>query len=163
MTSTTDIKAIIFDWGDTLMKDFPFEGAMVSWPHVEAVPGTKDALERLQERFVCAVASNAGVSDGELMAQALDRVGMRQYFRYFFTSKELGIEKPDPEFFREILRRMEIQPGECIMVGNSYEKDIAPARIVGMRTIWLSDSTEGEWPCSDIIIHSMSELEAAIP
>lgn len=157
-------KAIIFDWGDTLMKDFPeFEGAMVNWPRVEAIPGARDALERLCGRFICAVASNAGFSDGELMAQALDRVGMRQYFRHFFTSKELGTEKPDPRFFREILRRMDMLPQECIMVGNTYEKDIAPAKAVGMRTVWLSDSTEGEWPSADVIIHSMSELEGAIP
>ena len=158
------IRAIIFDWGDTLMRDFPYDGAMVDWPRVEAIPGAKQALKCLYQRFVCAVASNAGLSDGELMAQALDRVGMRRFFRHFFTSKELGREKPAPEFFREILRRMDVHPQECIMVGNSYEKDIAPAKAVGMRTVWLSeDGAEGDHPCADVIIRSMDELEAALP
>ena len=164
MTSTTDLKAIIFDWGDTLMLDFAgYEGAMVTWPHVEAVPGAKEALERLCERYVCAVASNAGLSDGDLMARALDRVGLRRFFQHFLTNKELGAEKPDPEFFREILRRLGIEPQECIMVGNSYEKDIAPAKRVGLRTIWLSeDGTAEDHPCADVIIRSMTELEGAV-
>ena len=157
------VKAIIFDWGDTLMRDFPYDGPMVKWPQVAAIPGAIAALERLHVRFVCAVASGAGVSDGDLMAQALDRVGMRRYFRHFFTSKELGAAKPDPQFFREIIRRLEVEPYECIMVGNSYEKDMVPAREVGMRTVWLSDSDDDKWPCADSIIHSMDELEGAIP
>ena len=157
------VKAIIFDWGDTLMRDFPYDGPMVKWPQVAAIPGAIAALERLHVRFVCAVASNAGFSDGDLMAQALDRVGMRRYFRHFFTSKELGAAKPDPQFFREIIRLLEVEPCECIMVGNSYEKDIVPARSVGMRTVWLSDSDDDNRPCADIIIRSMDELEGAIP
>jgi FMN phosphatase YigB (HAD superfamily) len=158
------IKAIIFDWGDTLMRDFPYDGPMVDWPRVEAIPGAKQTLKCLYKRFVCAVGSNAGFSDGELMAQALDRVGMRRFLQHFFTSKELGREKPDPEFFRETLRRMEMLPQECIMVGNSYEKDIAPAKAVGIRTVWLSeDGVKGDHPCADVIIRSMCELEAALP
>ena len=157
------IKAIIFDWGDTLMRDFPLDGPMVSWPHVEAIPGAEEALEGLHDRFVLAVGSNAGLSDGELMAQALDRVGLRRRFRHFFTNKELGAEKPDPEFFREMLRRLTLDPQECIMVGNNYEKDIAPAKAVGMRTIWLSDDGSAEdCPSADAIIRSMSELEEAV-
>lgn len=158
------VKAIIFDWGDTLMRDFPYEGPMVTWPRVEAIPGAREALKHLYERFMCAVASNAGFSDGELMAQALDRVGMRDFFRHFFTSRELGVEKPDPEFFHEILRRMDMLPQECVMVGNTYEKDIAPAKAVGMRTVWLSeDGTQDGHPCADVIISSMDELEGVIP
>ena len=157
-------KALIFDWGDTLMRDFPYEGAMVNWPRVEAVPGAKEALERLCGRFICAVASNAGLSDGELMAQALDKVGMRRYLRHFFTSRELGVEKPDLEFFREIVRRIGVEPEECVMVGNSYEKDIAPAKAVGMRTIWLSgNEAKEDHLAADFVIHSMGELEGAIP
>ena len=156
-------KALIFDWGDTLMRDFEFEGPMVSWPHVDAIPGVKQALDELCGRFVCAVGSNAGDSDGEVMAQALDRVGMRQYFRYFFTSGELGVEKPDPEFFLTILRRMNVLPQEIIMVGDNYKKDIAPAKAVGMRTIWLSeDGIAEDHPSADMIIRSMSELAAAV-
>ena len=157
------IRAVIFDWGNTLMRDFTeYDGPMVNWPKVQAVPGAIEALEYLHDRYVLAVGSNAGDSDGELVAQALDRVGMRQYLRHFFTNNELGTAKPDPEFFREILRRIEVLPQEGIMVGDNYEKDIVPAKAVGLRTVWLSaGGTAEEHPCADAVICTMNELADA--
>jgi len=44
------IKAIIFDWGDTVMCDFPeYTGPMAYWPKVEVVPGIEKALQQLQK------------------------------------------------------------------------------------------------------------------
>lgn len=66
------IKAIIFDWGDTLMRDYKeYSGAMVNWPYVEIISGVKEALDKLNEKYICCVASNEGDSDVELMSKAL--------------------------------------------------------------------------------------------
>lgn len=155
------IRAILFDWGDTLMHDFPeYEGAMVFWPRVEVLEGAYEALETLHTRYLCYVASNAGDSDAELMGQALARAGMRQYFENLFTSKELGVRKPSPEFFSRILERIDVRGEECVMVGNEYEKDIVPAKSVGMKTVLLSRTEEGR--CADITIPSMRHLVAAV-
>lgn len=72
------------------------------------------------------------------MGQALARVDLRQYFHHLFTSKDLGAAKPSPEFFRAILAAIGAEPEECIMIGNDYAKDIASAKAVGLRTIWLA-------------------------
>ncbi len=164
MNATGVIKAIVFDWGDTLMRGLPeFQGAMVHWPRVEVVPSVAEALEQLYGRFICCVASNAEDSDAELMGQALARVGIRQYFHYLFTSKELGAAKPEPEFFSEILRRLDVEPEECVMVGNDYVTDIVPAKAVGMRTIlFLEIPVAGVVPSADVIINSMRHLPAAV-
>ena len=56
--------AIVFDWGDTVMRDFPeFKGPMTLWPRVEAVDGVTEALESLYQDTVCCLASNAGEVD----------------------------------------------------------------------------------------------------
>ncbi|NLE77029.1 MAG: HAD family hydrolase, partial [Chloroflexi bacterium] len=45
------LQAILFDWGDTLMQDFPqFPGPMAQWPRVAAMPGALEALAALQGR-----------------------------------------------------------------------------------------------------------------
>ena len=159
-----NIKAIVFDWGDTLMLDFPeFEGPMVNWPHLELIPGVAEALAQLYQQLTCCVASNAYDSDADLMEQALEKVGIRRYFHHFLTSQELGVEKPDPRFFKEVAQRLEIKPSECITVGNNYDKDIVPAKTVGMRTIWLSrDKTAHLALCADAVMSSMDYLPAAI-
>ncbi|EKQ54720.1 MULTISPECIES: HAD family hydrolase [unclassified Clostridium] len=159
-----EIKAIIFDWGDTLMRDYKeYNGAMVNWPRVEAISGVKESLDKLNESYICCVASNAGDSDVELMGKALERVGIRKYFKYLFTSNELGCSKPSIEFFNEISRRIYIEARECIMVGNDYFKDIAPAKYIGMRTILLSEeSNQSLMAYADVVITSMKELISAV-
>jgi HAD superfamily hydrolase (TIGR01509 family) len=153
------IQAVIFDWGDTLMRDFPqFEGAMVHWPQVERVPGVTETLRSLRGRAVLCVASNAGDSDADLMGRALERVGIRHFFDHLWTSRELGATKLSPAFFQAILRELELEGQACAIVGNDYEKDIVPAKAAGMWTVWLAPSPAPEVPDAYAVIHSMKEL-----
>jgi HAD superfamily hydrolase (TIGR01509 family) len=153
---------VVFDWGDTLMRDLQLPGPMVFWPRVEVIQGVIEALEALHRRLRCCVASGAGESDAELMGQALERVGLRRFFRGLWTSKELGASKPQPAFYRAVLDRLGLPPPACVMIGNDYEKDILPAKAAGMRTVWLAQSPRGDEAAADAIIYSMAELLAAI-
>lgn len=157
------LQAVIFDWGDTLMRDLPgFQGAMVHWPRVELIPGVEEALASIHGRLACCVASNAGDSDAELMGLALERVGIRHFFDHLWTSRELGANKPDTTFFEAVLRELDLEPAACIMVGNDYEKDIAPAKSIGMWTIWLGQTIVENLTAADATICTMEDLHAAI-
>lgn len=158
------IRAVIFDWGDTVMRDFGcYEGPMVAWPHVELMPGADQALAALSPRYTCCLASNAGISDAELMGQALDRVAVRPYFHHLWTSKELGVAKPDSGFFLGIAARLGLPPGDCVMVGNDYLKDIAGAHAAGMRTVWLNlTGAEAPGPAADLVITNLADLPRAV-
>jgi FMN phosphatase YigB (HAD superfamily) len=160
----TNIKAIIFDWGDTIMRDFPdFNGPMANWPRVEAIAGVAGALEDLHHDFICCLASNAGDSDAELMGAALSRVNLSGYFHYLFTSHELGFKKPDPEFYLEIVRRTGVKLQQCIAIGNDYAKDIVPAKSVGMFTIWFCQAPPLSPAYSaDCTVDSMDKLTAVL-
>lgn len=158
------IKAIVFDWGDTLMKKFAqYSGPMVYWPHVEIIPGVEAVLSQIHMDYICCVASNGGDSDSKLMSDAFKRVDLDRYFKEYFTSKELGTKKPDIVYFRGILDKLKLKPNEVIMVGNEYSKDIVPAKTIGMRTILLSEANSTELtPYADYTISSMSELYSVI-
>jgi putative hydrolase of the HAD superfamily len=157
------IPAVIFDWGDTLMRDFPqFEGAMVHWPRVERLPGVMETLLSLKGRVVLCVASNAGDSDAELMGRALERAGIRHFFDHLWTSRELGASKPAIAFFQAVLRELELEPPSCVMVGNDYEKDIVPAKAAGMWTVRLAPSPAPRAPDADTVIRSMGDLGLAL-
>ncbi len=151
---------LIFDWGDTIMKDSGLEGPMYLWKEVEWIPGAEEALRALNSRYLCCIATSAGHSGVEEMLLALKRVGAEKYFDFFYSAKELGVSKPDPEFFRKVAERVGFKPSNCIMVGNSYEKDIIGARKSGMKTVWLNSLSEnnGVHADADIIIHRMDDL-----
>ncbi len=155
------IRCIIFDWGDTIMRDFPEkEGPMYTWEHVEYIPGAAEILPFLsQSRRKMVIATNAGASDTEAMIKALQRLGADQYFHEFFSSKDLRYEKPEPRFFRSISNTMMMKPEECIMIGNSYEKDIVGAKKSGMATIFFNENDlQGDFPLADFIITDLLEL-----
>ncbi len=137
------IEAIVFDWGDTLMRNFPqYDGPMADWPEVEIMPGARETLAGLSRAFTLVVASNAGSSNAELVKRALKRGGIEGHFRFVFTGKELNSKKPELDFYRNICRKIGVPPGQCLMVGDNLEKDIIPARRVGMQAAWLTDKKE---------------------
>jgi HAD superfamily hydrolase (TIGR01549 family) len=67
--------------------------------------------------------------------EIMERLGLTRYFDVILTSAALGIRKPRPEPFREMLKLLGVGAAEAVMVGNSMEADIAGARPLGIRTI----------------------------
>ncbi len=158
------IKALIFDWGDTVMRDFPEkEGPMYLWDRVGWIPNAELALQQLYNKYIIVIATNAGQSDTQAMIRALERVGAERYFRYFFSSKDLGYEKPDVRFFETIANKIGVKPEHCAMIGNLYEKDITGAKQCGMFTVLFNEKqTEGDYPLADKVICGMEELEGIV-
>lgn len=46
--------------------------------------------------------------------------------------------KPNPAYYREILEKLNLEPEECLMVGNDVTEDMAAAKI-GMNVFLLTD------------------------
>ncbi|PLW93624.1 MAG: HAD family hydrolase [Marinilabiliales bacterium] len=154
------ITHIIFDWGNTLMRDFPEKpGPMYEWDHVELMPGVENLLSNLAERFVLTVATNAGESNTEAMVKALTRVHIEGFFIFKYSSKDLGVSKPDPRFFEEVCKRSGFTPEETLMIGNDYKKDIVGAKAAGMQTILYNhENYIGETPDADYVVGDLGEV-----
>lgn len=151
-------RLIIFDWGNTIMRDFPeMPGPMCDWPLVEWIPGAREALEKLSGKHPLCIATNAGCSDTEAMRKALRRVDAEHFFTWFFSSKDLGIKKPDPLFFTTIATQCGFKPDRCIMVGDSYENDIRGAALAGLTTVLLTQK-QGQFPDAHHVIIHMNQL-----
>ncbi len=90
------IRAVVFDFGETLMCDLRLPGPMALWPRVEVVPGAAEAVESLHRRLLCCVASGAVESDAELMGRALERVDMRRFFRYLKSREARQLARSTP-------------------------------------------------------------------
>lgn len=48
--------------------------------------------------------------------------------------------KPNPDYYRDVLAELGVEPENCIMVGNDVDEDILPARQLGMKTFLLNHS-----------------------
>ena len=59
-------------------------------------------------------------------------------FELYTTYENIGYCKPNPDYYREILRRIGLAPEECMMVGNDVGEDMI-AETLGMRVFLLTD------------------------
>jgi len=58
------------------------------------------------------------------------------------TYENMHATKSHPTYYREILGRLGRAPGECLMVGDSWEMDILPASSIGLQVYWISEEDE---------------------
>jgi len=47
--------------------------------------------------------------------------------------------KPNPDYYRQLLKELGREPENCLMVGNDVDEDMRPARAVGMQVFLLED------------------------
>ena len=62
---------------------------------------------------------------------------MAEFLLSILDSTQLGCGKPDQIIFERALRDLGVAARDCIFVGDSYERDMLPARRMGMKTIWV--------------------------
>lgn len=126
-------KKLLFDWGDTIMRDFPNEtGKMCEWQKVEAMPNAEKALKELSQLTNCYIATNAIDSNKEDIIKALKRVNLHCYFKGIFCYKEIGHLKPSKEYFETIKKKINVNSEDLIIVGDNLDSDIKGAQNSGI-------------------------------
>lgn len=71
-------------------------------------------------------------------------------------SEELGVHKPDPEFYRRGLALMgDPDPARVAYVGDRIDNDVLPATAAGMRAVWLR---RGPWAVIGLVAPSEAAL-----
>lgn len=153
-------KTYLFDWGNTLMVDFPDQsGKMCDWPVVEPIEGAYKILEYLSKHHQVYVATNAADSTEQEIKHAFDRVGLDRFISGYFCRSNLGVDKTSPEFFPTIVRQLDVPLTSVIMVGDTLEKDIIPALDSGINAIWFTQNPDEKSSHIDCLtITQLSEL-----
>ena len=59
-------------------------------------------------------------------------------FELYTTYENIGFCKPNPDYYREIVKQLGVQPEECLMVGNDVTEDMV-AEEIGMHVFLLTD------------------------
>jgi putative hydrolase of the HAD superfamily len=121
---------------DPLLADQLSDAYRQAQVHAHPLMAGAEALVRsLAGRYPLGLLTN-GPSD--IQRLKLARTGLADCFDAVVVSGELGIGKPDPAVFREVLERLGAEPDSAVMVGDSWERDIVGAVGVGMSAVWVS-------------------------
>ena len=121
----------------------------------------RELLERLSKKYRLGVVSN--------FCGNLDVIcreyGLSELLSAVVDSRIVGVEKPDPAIFRIALERIGAEAGETVFVGDNLDRDIQPAKALGMKTVWIRESEKPPSPNpqeADRTIGSLMELEGAL-
>jgi FMN phosphatase YigB (HAD superfamily) len=101
-------------------------------------------LNELRLRVV--IVSNTFFRTEQGMRRDFDELGMGTSIDGIVSSADAGVRKPNPEMFRRALVLANSSADKTVMIGDSEEKDILPAKALGMKTIRVA--IEGGSPAS---------------
>jgi putative hydrolase of the HAD superfamily len=89
------------------------------------------------------------------------KLGFNDYVNIYIDSAVEKISKPDPAIFQLALKRLKRLSEETYVVGDSYERDIVPAKQIGCTTIWLKGKSwkeEDDISSCDFIINDINKI-----
>jgi len=90
-------------------------------------------LAQLAERYPLVMVSNFYGN----LSTVLNDFGILEYFQTIVESAVVGVRKPDAAIYALGVQELGFTAHECVVIGDSYSKDIVPANSIGCKTIWL--------------------------
>ena len=121
--------------------------------------GSRELLARLRRRYRLGLVSNFY---GNLDA-VCEEAGIAELFDVMVDSARVGFTKPDARIFRHATDALGVAPADATFIGDSPSRDMAGARGVGMRHVWLTVHRPTS-PCcpGDRVIACLADLEGAL-
>jgi len=99
----------------------------------KCIEEARPTLEKLAEHYPLVLVSNFYGNVESVLAD----FHIDHFFRKIIESAVVKVRKPDPEIFRLGVKALALEPQETLVIGDSYRKDIIPARSIGCQTLWL--------------------------
>lgn len=107
---------------------------------VSTVPGVREALETLGDRYPLALATSSGIGDVRACFECHDFAG---HFREILTLESVRAHKPDPEIYLLAAERLGVAPRNCWVFEDSVPGATA-ARAAGMQVIGITTTFPAE-------------------
>jgi FMN phosphatase YigB (HAD superfamily) len=130
------LKAIVFDFGHTIMREDSCIDPHLQDCPIDLMPGAREAIEMI--RLPKGIWANTLVATAADIRTWLGRAGLDHQISWVAASFELGCRKPEPEFFTRALAACDLQPADTLFVGNQLDTDIVGANRVGIPCVYLA-------------------------
>ena len=127
-----------------------------AWNVYLDVAPTFNALEELGIPFV--IGSNF---DGRLQSICAGH-DLFQRCAAILWSADMGVSKPQPEFYRTIAKKMAVEPHHILMVGDNWQNDFDGPRTAGWSSAWLNRNNNALPTTDTISIESLPQLLSLI-
>lgn len=119
---------------------------------------TRPVVQALAEQYKLALVSNFY---GNIQTILRD-FGLSEYFSHVIESAVVGVRKPNPTIYQLGVVALELPAEQVLVIGDSFSKDIVPAKSINCNAVWLKGEGWGEETVDeqlpDAIIGDLSQL-----
>lgn len=122
---------------------------MVASP-IEVLPGIEELLQELQGKCQLMVITKGDLLDQE---SKVARSGLSHYFDWYEV-----VSNKDVQTYSKLFRRLQLQPNELLMIGNSMKSDILPVLDVGAHVLHVPYHTT--WAHETVSEEDLEKYEA---
>lgn len=125
---------------------------------VEVTSHSREVLSQLAASYPMVLVSNFYGN----ISHVLEEFHLSEFFKDIVESAVVGVRKPDHRIFLLGVEALGLKPEECIVVGDSFYKDIEPAKKAGCQAVWFKGEgwTEQQYDetLPDKIITDLNQL-----
>jgi HAD superfamily hydrolase (TIGR01549 family) len=121
----------------------------------------KDIVEKVKQAGHKVILATNPIFPREAVLSRLSWIDLTQDdFDYITTYEISHYCKPNPDYYKEILENCNLQPAECVMIGNDVKEDIVPASSLQIPTYLVKDYQIGDESGLDTDAGSLAQVIA---
>jgi putative hydrolase of the HAD superfamily len=101
-------------------------------------------------------------------AERLKKDNLFDLIDFLGISALVGLEKPDPAFFKLAIKELDLPADQIIHIGNRIDTDVNPAKSLGMKTVWVRrgeanpNPAKADLEAADITVGDLKNLPELI-
>ena len=123
--------------------------------HTHIFEGTIELLEYLKPKYRLHIITNGFEN---VQQKKIANAGLAPYFEVVLTAEKAGVKKPHPAIFEQAFSMAQTSARNSLMIGDSYEADIAGAIALGMQAIQFNSHNE-PWHSHCPMVHNLAEIQ----
>lgn len=129
---------------------------------LDVLKTTRKAVEELSHKYKLVLVSNFYGNINTI----LEDFDLARFFSDVIESSVVGVRKPDPAIYALGVQAMGYAAENVLVVGDSFSKDVVPAKKVGCKVAWLEGKGWGgeeiDRTLPDVIITDLAQLPAML-
>jgi putative hydrolase of the HAD superfamily len=90
---------------------------------------SETVIELKRRGYILGIIANT-ITETEI-PDYLEEYGLTEYFSTVVLSSKVGIRKPNPEIYWEAARRVNVEPSQCVYVGDNPTRDVEGTHAAG--------------------------------
>jgi len=112
---------------------------------IKLMPSFIETINKLN-KYKLAVFSE---DTSDLTIPKLKKFNLERYFDMILTADMIGHMKPSKEYYKTVFKKIDVEPTECLIIGDNYEKDLKIAQEMGATTACFGSDKRADFSFDD--------------